>query len=386
MLRSFFNKIKNKFKQRALKDARSLYKPHVFKRRQINYANSVKTMDDLLNAIIQTRTEVIHRSLYDIYLVLKTPLTKPKTQQRLDWMFKYNAQDKDKNYIYSHEEIRHTGKTFKETVVDTGVLASFFGQFGEFNLPQSILDRIIDVREKNQIPDNVLDSIPKSRFEQAKEIFELLKTNTQLNEYALYAIMGALFVECAWDFDGRVVNNDELNGKEGDAGFVAGTGGESGCGECWFGLTFWPTKLAIINDIKPPGVSNDQSTYGKNGTKMLADLDKSWQCKIMNSYFKNIAKKQYEVLSKTFSDISSLADDEMEEQLAASYLWKAGQGMDPTLENAEEIAERYIKTHTAQGHTNIKNGFYTQIFISIAFALYLEEDKVYKSKEIDELL
>lgn len=386
MLRSFFNKIKNKFKQRALKDARSLYKPHVFKRRQINYANSVKTMDDLLDAIIQTRTEVMYRSLYDIYLALKTPLTKPKTQRILDGLFKYGAQDKDKKYIYSHNEVRHTGKTFKETVVDTGVLSSFFGQFGEFNLPLRILDGIINARDTKQIPDNVLDSIPESRFEKAKEIFELLKSNTQINLYALYGIMGAMYVECGWNFDDKIVNKDELNGKEGDAGFVAGTGGESGCGECWFGLTFWPTKLAIINDIKPPGVSNDQSTYGKNGSKMLADLDKSWQCKIINSYLKNIAKKQYEVLSKTISDISSLDDDEMEEQLAASYLWKAGQGMDPTLENAEEIAERYIKTHTAQGHTNIKNGFYTQIFISIAFALYLEEDKVYKSKEIDELL
>ena len=86
-----------------------------------------------------------------------------------------NMKEKDKKYIYSHEDVRHTGKTFKQTVVDTGVLASFFGQFGDFNLPQSILDGIINARENKQIPNNVLDSIPKSRFEKAKEIFELLK-------------------------------------------------------------------------------------------------------------------------------------------------------------------------------------------------------------------
>lgn len=379
----FLRKLKNKFKKRALKDARFLYKPHLAKKHAKNHLDLVKTTDDLLNAIIQTRIEVINKHLYEIYYLLRTPLTKERDIKNLDNTFLYLGQDIPKTYIYSHEEVYHKGKTFKETVVDTGVLASFFGQFGDFNVPTRVIDGIIEARKNDQVHDTTIDSIPESRYKGAKEVFELLKENTDINEYALYGIIGAMYVECGWNFEDTIYNKDEQGGNG-----VAGTNGFAGCGECWFGLTFWKQKEKVIFEIDAPSHIPRNETAYNNGTTstILASLDKSWQCKIINAYLKKCAKKQYDILSKEIKDISSLSDEEMEEQLAASYLWKAGQGKDATLEDACEISETYMRTHEKQGHKNVKHGFYTQIFVAIAFALYLDEDKVYKAKEIDELL
>jgi hypothetical protein len=374
----------NKFKKRALKDARSLYTP---KSKKVNDELYINTMDDLLNAIFKTRHEVLKRNLYDIYylMTVNNNLTKP---ENLAIKFWNELPERKKIYKYIDESSgskkpKYTGKTFKATVEDTGVLASFFGQFGDFNVPQSIIEGIIDARKKDLIHDVTIDTIPKSLYEGAKEVFELMKKNTCINEYALYGVIGALFVECAWNFDGIIYNKDEYAGNG-----IEGTKGFAGCGECWFGITYWKTKIKIINAINAPSnIPRTPEGYEAGGpNNILASLNKDWQCKITDAFLKDCAPKQYKVLSEKIKDIGNLDDDKMEEQLSASYLFKAGPAMDPTLENACEISERYMRTHTKQGHRNVKHGFYTQIFVAIAFALYLDENKVYKAKEIDELL
>lgn len=249
-------------------------------------------------------------------------------------------------------------------------------EFGDFVVPQKIIQYVIEARKENYVKDS---NIPqdKKRFEDAKNVANLFLKETKINSFAIYSIMGALFVECGWSFDGKVYNSLEYAG-----GGAAGTDGKKGCGECWFGLTFWYQKEKIINKLNPPGINYNSSASPPAG--MLTSLDRSWQCKIMEAYMESLPK--YHVENLFMENKPNYSDEERESILYSTYLWKAGCGYKPTFEDMKECTAKYKATHKKQSKSeNFKpnDGFALQIYIAILFSLYIKEDKIYTPAEID---
>ena len=97
-------RIFNKFKKRALKDARSLYTPK--RKKVVNNELDINTIDDLLNAIFTTRHEVLKRNLYDIYYLMSVNnnLTKPENLAINYWN---DLPEQTKIYKYKSIKIRN---------------------------------------------------------------------------------------------------------------------------------------------------------------------------------------------------------------------------------------------------------------------------------------
>ena len=199
------------------------------------------------------------------------------------------------------------------------------------------------------------------KFEAAEEIFNELVENNDLPKQSAYALIGAMWTECGWNFSGRIYNQQEKNcGSK-----VTGTWYWSGCGECWCQITFWKTKEKLIKALNPPGVPHTEEEYKKEHVTHLCDLDQSWQVKLALQFIKN---------QKMYSDCLFDHDGDPGEQIVASYGQKAGQKHVPGLSLADAIngAEVYMKSHkNNNGIPHPKNGFAKQVFASMKFSGYM---------------
>jgi hypothetical protein len=331
---------------------------------------------------------------------------KPKKKKEYQYIFKQGSTVKSKTY------------NFEEALVKNGIIKWIFGEFefGDFVVPESIVDYTAQARRDNRVPDKSLPTV-KTLLDKGKKYYEMVEKETEINKKALFGILGAFWSEIAWAFENKnaQINKQEMHGDKSEeeqkelnngtvnANVVTGTTGASGCGEGWFGLTFWSQKQIIIRELKKlkssgklndPVIdelieSEDATTgYGSNG-KMLAHCsDETW-CKICEIYMKKCAVTSGKAL------LSDSEDPDMEELLCASFLWKAADGAATekglNMDAVEDVVQMYIRSHEKQNRANnpnykAKNGFAHMIYAGIMLALYMDTNEVPTIEEVDKLI
>lgn len=313
---------------------------------------------------------------------------------------------KDKQFEYSFKRGSTTtavAYNLEDILIKGGIIDWIFGdmEFGGFVVPEVICEYVAQARRDDRIPDK---SLPASQalLDKGKKYYEMLNDKTGLNKMSLFSMMGALWSEMAWAFENKnaQINTQERDGGKEDAkikngNVVAGTQGNSGCGEGWFGLTFWDQKTKIISELKAlkssgklndpaiDNLKNSESEYGTNGTMLVNCSDETW-CKIIEIYLRKCQPR--------YGDILTAEDPDLEELLYASFLWKAGNfGDGVDLDSVDKTAKRYMETHEKQNKGNnpgykAKNAFAQQIYAGIMLALYMESNEVTELEEIDNML
>lgn len=307
---------------------------------------------------------------------------------------------------------------FENVLWLSGIVKEIFDEieFGKFKLTEAIVDYTAQARRDKRVPDKSLPTT-KTLLDKGKKYYEMVEKETEINKMALFGILGAFWSEMAWAFESKdsQINKQEMHGDKSEeeqkelnngtvnANVVTGTTGASGCGEGWFGLTFWSQKQIIIRELKKlksagklndPVIdelkeSEDATTgYGSNG-KMLAHCsDETW-CKICEIYMKKCAVTSGKVL------LSDAEDPDIEELMCASFLWKAGDGeaykKGLNMDTVEDVVQMYITSHEKQNRANnpnykAKNGFAHMIYAGIMLALYMDTNEVPTIEEVDKLI
>ena len=266
------------------------------------------------------------------------------------------------------------------------------GTFGDFVVPPELLNYFRNEYREGYIPDI---TIPKETLEKCKEMHSEWNNYASqfsipaFNNQAIIGIMGALYVEGGLNdyirrkggmSDGasgiRTINTAEAKGS-GPGGASAGS-----AGECWFGLTFWNSKIPYINYINQhiqtgrkiptdPNAYQTELRRGANGDASavcLATASMQAQWYMLLKYIQN---------SNKYKDITS--DDPLTSCIAV-YLYKAAPGAKTLMEDAKTWVEKYKSTHIrlyGQGKPNYKpyNGWAKQICYSMLLAQYILEDK-----------
>lgn len=287
------------------------------------------------------------------------------------------------------------GEVLDVVLWDSGFLDEFFmGQFGDMCVPDNILEYVVAERTDGFVQDKNLPEV-ESLFEDAKRIMGLIEEQftKEIDKSVLYSLMGALFVECGWQWHG-VYNVLEASTKAEDAGTegsgVAGTTGFENCGECWFGLTGWDQKVQVIKHFGWESQYTTTNSEGKivpkdynpTSKNMLCFREEEDQIKILQYYL--------ESMTKQYGDIIFDPDEELDKKFFASFLFKAGNWKKTVdIEAVMDSVERYKKTHTKQSKNpdfKPSNGFCLQVYIGILLALYSEKDECAKIEEVDKML
>lgn len=247
-----------------------------------------------------------------------------------------------------------------------GATAVLMASFGEFPIPPEVAEYIKMRWEDENVN---TDNFPTSAelYEKGKAIVEAFLEN-DIPYYAAVALTGACFIECAWDVH-------VYNKLEKDGGGVGGTNGWAGCGEGLFGLTFWTQKEKIIKKLGLNSAWKSAEAYN-NSNSHLCDEDEETWIEILMTYLELCAKKQYDVLGDEDADYND--QETQAKTLFSSYLWKAGQGVDPDFDGMKKTAERYMNTHKKQSsNPRYKpiDGFAQQVCISILLDQYLHNEK-----------
>lgn len=338
--------------------------------------------DIILETCASTKRNIQIARTTDLMYNLQLINVKPKKKKEYQYIFKEGSTVKSKTY------------NFEEALVRNGIIKWIFGdcQFGEFTVTEAIVDYVAQARRDERVTEKGLPPLEKTYFDKAKKIFEILKEETKIEENLCYSMIGAFWCEIGWAFDQPIYNKEECAGKG-----QPDTIGPENCGECWFGLTFWSTKEGVIKGINAPvptdklqyGGSHTEKTYkgGDTGTeqiptpdttKMLCGLDQEWQVKIVNYYVEKLCGKHGK-------NLIGKGDEDEEAKLCSSFLFKAG-GKDPTLEEVDKRANDYIKRHEKDYGGKAKNGFATQMYVAMLFALYMENDEIPELEELDEMI
>lgn len=353
--------------------------------------NKKTQFDKILEAFCITRHQTKLISTTDFLSRPALLTAKPKKDKQFEYSFKRGSKTKIK------------ANKLEDILVKAGIIKWIFSdmEFGDFIVPEIICEYVAEARRDDRIPDKSLPT-NQALLNKGKKYYNMLSDKTCLNKMSLYSMMGALWSEMAWAFENK---NAQINTQERDAGksdakiknghSVAGTQGNSGCGEGWFGLTFWNQKTTIISELKAlksDGKLNDpvinslintESGYGTNGIMLVNCSDETW-CKIIEIYLRKC--------QSTYGNILTAEDADLEELLYASFLWKAGNfGDGVNLDAVDKTAKRYIETHEKQNKGNnpkykAKNAFAQQIYAGIILALYMENNEVPKLEEIDDML
>ena len=245
---------------------------------------------------------------------------------------------------------------------------------GDFTIPADIVDYMKKARAEGYIP-NMRVNYPTNQFANAKNVYNTLVSQGYCSPYAACAILGSFAIESGWGFKPGIVNT-----KERDGGGSKNTGGNSGCGEGWFGITYWSTKIKIINGLNvPSNVSRDAATYGP--PNMLTDLPMEWQYKVFGYFLKNLSGKHGSNLSKQ----SYNSEDEKRACLFSSYLYKAAPSYSATWSGVTTAVERYKNTHRKYSNT-ITDGFAAAMYMSLILANYLKTGGYWKGADVDKLI
>jgi hypothetical protein len=362
--------------------------------------------DIILETCASTKRNIQIARTTDLMYNLQLINVKPKKKKEYQYIFKQGSTVKSKTY------------SFEEALVKNGIIKWIFGEFefGDFVVPESIVDYTAQARRDKRVPDKSLPTV-KTLLDKGKKYYEMVEKETEINKKALFGILGAFWSEIAWAFESKdaQINKQEMHGDKSEeeqkelnngtvnANVVTGTTGASGCGEGWFGLTFWSQKQIIIRELKKlkssgklndPVIdelieSEDATTgYGSNG-KMLAHCsDETW-CKICEIYMKKCAVTSGKAL------LSDSEDPDMEELLCASFLWKAADGAATekglNMDAVEDVVQMYIRSHEKQNRANnpnykAKNGFAHMIYAGIMLALYMDTNEVPTIEEVDKLI
>lgn len=246
--------------------------------------------------------------------------------------------------------------------IDDTIIRKFVANYGDFFLTPNVAQYVLDAFKNEELSPKDY-AVPFERFEKGKYWVDILMQNADLCYFSAVAVVGATYVECGWN--PGVVNTDEQAGKGSN-----GTGGWANAGEGLFGLTFWKQKLQIINGLSLLSrfsIPNKESDYIKS-PKHLKDLpDEIWG-EIFKFYMEHLAKKQYGPLFDLQDGETDL--DKVEAALCASYLFKAGQGGDPSIKGVTKICNDYLATHRRMyGHA--VNGFGKQMCVALLLNEYI---------------
>ena len=283
----------------------------------------------------------------------------------------------EKNIVYKNSVVEGPipGSSSKLSVDATIALML---QYGDFYIPEEAKQFIKECYDNDELR---LDNLPTSEelLEKGKAIVDAF-IEAEYPYYSAVALTGATFIECGWNVN--VYNKLEKNG-----GGEAGTSGWENCGEGLFGITFWSQKQKIIQKLgtTSPPVSDKLEIYQKEITQSrpyvhLCDLNEEYWGKMAKIYLEDLAKKQNDILVRE----ELCGDTEYLETLAASYLWKAGQGREPEFENAKKTAEIYQKVHTKQNNGKpAMNSFAQQLCVSIILDQYLHGLEDFSLEDLD---
>lgn len=336
--------------------------------------NKNTQFDKILEAFCITRHQTKLISTTDYLSRPDLLAAKPKKDKQFEYHFKNGSMTVAK------------ANNLEDILVKGGIIKWIFGdlEFGNFMVPEVICEYVAESRRDDRIPDKGLPT-NKALLDKAKSAYETILDNTEMDENIAFSLLGGLWCEMGWAFNGEPIFNKAEQKGDGHEKTI----GYSNCGECWFGLTFWETKSKIINRLnaKYPGefanVATEESKYAPG--KMLCDYtDDDHQCKILDIFLK-------EFCGKHGKNMTGQGDDDLETQLYSSFLFKAAPAKDPNLEEVKDTVDDYIRQHEKDYKKNnpayrAKNGFTTQIYAAIMLALYMENNEVPELEEIDNLL
>lgn len=374
-------------------------KPSVFKRK-IDFSDSINNSYKYRDGSVIY--EKILRLIEDTGIDVKRSLTTDLMFDNDIFEDNYNKYRKT-DFIYlapGFKSKKFQTDNLEDLLWLSGIVKELFScKFGDFEVPSVIVDYTAKARRDGRVTDKAVPA-SKALLDKGKKYYELVKEKTDLNEACLFSIMGAFWSEIAWAFENKKlqVNKQERDGGKEDAeiengNVVAGTQGNSGCGEGWFGLTFWNQKSTIITELKKlksagkltdpaiDNLTNSETEYGNNGT-MLADCSDDTWCKIIEIYLRKCTPE----LAKILLDEK---EPDLEELIYASFLFKAGNfGDGVNLESVDKTVQTYIKSHEKQNRVNnpnykAKNGFAQQIYAGIMLALYMANNEEPKLEDID---
>ena len=399
----FFN---TRIKQlRTLKNSISSLRKEWHKRKPSIFKRKIDFSESLNNSYKYSDGNVIYekilRLIEDTGIDIRRSLTTDLMFDNDVFEDNYNIYNKT-NFIYlapGFKTKKFQTNNLEDLLWKSGIVKEIFsGQFGDFEVPDVIVNYTAQARRDGRIPDKSLP-LSKDLLDKGKKYYKMLSDETGLNKQSLYSMMGALWSEMAWAFENKTA---QINTQERDAGkddakienghSVKGTKGNSGCGEGWFGLTFWNQKTVIISELKKlkaagkisdpaiDNITNTEAGYGANGTMLVNCSDETW-CKIIEIYLRKCQPKLGKILTNN--------DADLEELLYASFLWKAGNfGEGVNLSSVDKTAKKYIETHEKQNKGNnpgykAKNAFAQQIYTGIMLALYMYTGEVPELENID---
>lgn len=234
---------------------------------------------------------------------------------------------------------------------------------GDFICTPQILNYIKEMRKTDRGIPNSNICRDEKKYEKCKEACEaLVRHEKQLAGHPVMCLAGAFWTECGWKFD-NVVNTWEAGGSG-----VNGTGGYTGCGESWFGITFWGQKKQIINGMGLPCPTSEGAYKPGN---MIADLPFEKQAEICVWYLKNMVPKFGNVLLEFNKNRSKYSPEDC---VAAAFLFKAGcWKQNGTLwERALDAKDHYWNGKAKPGY----EGWALAIYHSMMFARYMKDKKV----------
>ena len=237
---------------------------------------------------------------------------------------------------------------------------------GDYIIPEEALEYVKKQRADGMIPDaNIIKDIP--RYEKCMEALEaMIDLKEELGGHPIMCLAGAFAVESSWVFE-NVINPQEFN-EEG----AKGTGGASGCGESWFGLTFWGTKLQIINglNLTQYGISNNENEYGKGGAKsMICGLPLEKQAEVAVYFISDVAYNRGGKLLLEFNE-GDQTDNDALQCIGAGFVFKAG-----NWKNSGDLWEDALDAVKHYDNPNY-DGLALQMYMSMMFSYWYKYDKV----------
>lgn len=251
------------------------------------------------------------------------------------------------------------------------------GLIGELIIPKDVLDFVKETKAKGQNDGFTEANICRNEklYENAKEFVEaMIKADDRLNGHPVLALVGALWCESGWQLE-HIVNALEAGG-----GGVSGTGGMTGAGESWFGLTFWNQKKQIIDALNL-NCGKTEATYTKGN--MICDLPIEEQARVWAYYLETMVPKPGKVILE-FNE-GDQTEEDAKQVLGAAFVFKAGnwKNSGDMWEDALDARQKYLNTHKKQnGHAH--DGLALAIYMSMMFVKYLENEEVPEGDPWDE--
>lgn len=225
---------------------------------------------------------------------------------------------------------------------------------------------------KNAIETKALTSMniirDEKKYEEAFEAAQALKrVFPKMHGHAIISLIGTYAPECGFNF-----KNSYSEGEYTGAWTFSKAANSLDFGESWCGISFWKTKVRLINAAGATGCTTNSSQYVPGSGKCIFEQSLEVQAKINAEFLKIQPKWVWEPILE-FDPKKHNPED----CIACAFLAKAGCG---SLGN-KTIWEQAVARGLVYDHNNSKGDGYhlaAPIYHAMLFARYLKDKKVPK--------